>query len=60
MKILVDKAPQSPSDCRFSNFSKAKSDDIHVCSISYGYTLCKAGEDGWKCPVFASIEDMWK
>lgn len=59
MKIYVDKIPEHPKDCFFSQFEegKAAKEDVYKCKITR--KICPYYKEGWTktCPCLIEHKD---
>lgn len=57
MKILVDKLPDEPKQCPYSEYRQnVKKYSWYGCSKCS--LVCEIGKPGWECPVFTGLDTV--
>lgn len=61
MKIYVDKIPEHPKDCFFSQFKpgKTEKEDVYICNITR--KICPYYKEGWTktCPCLVEYKNSF-
>lgn len=66
MKILVDKLPESPTECRFhegkfSDRRPSAENYIDGCAHSSDRNFeCKIGQEGFECPYYREFKAVYE